>query len=243
MEILENKIVKMSNDSQVSQFLNFSKKNNCFAVLSARTGSRNLIRILELFDFETYSIEEDNLHFVQQKTTLSHSVDLIKNHQDYKMILSCRNPYETYTSWFRLKKINDGKIKSNFDLKKEFLEFLVEYLILQNEDPWKENPNNTFLQKLLGRHVDYRIKLETFEKSLLEVPFIANSTRYKLEKMHEYVQENLGDSKNPNILKHFKEYLPSDFRDYYNSESANIIYENFKSKFLIMDYDKDSWIL
>ncbi len=225
------------------QYINFSTKHNCFVLTPPKTGSRNLTRILKHLDFHTYGVDGERFVYLNNQPIHNHTVSFMENHLDHEVMISCRNPYAIYCSMFRLKIVVDGKIKSTFNLQKEYHEYLLEYLHYDMGDPWKDNSGNQFIGKLLSRKIDHRIKLENFSESVLNVPFIKNLPSEKIQLIRDLSLEKFGDYSEMKAFNFAKKYFPSDFRLYYNQEIADLVYENFKGKFTIMDYDKDSWKL
>lgn len=231
----------MTNNLEANRLLNYSPKHNCFVITPPKTGSRNLTRILKLFNFYSYIIEDGRLIYVNDSVSHNHTLKLMKNHQDHKIIISCRNPYAIYASLFRLKKIMDKKIRSTFDLKKEFHEFVLEYLFYDTSDPWLERSNNPEIKKLLERKIDYRIKLENFKQSIFQIPFVSESPEHIIDQVSTFANEKFGDHSEIKLFDFAKQFFPDDFRLYYNEDSAQLVYENFKSKFIVMDYEQNSW--
>ncbi len=225
------------------QYINFSTKHNCFVLTPPKTGSRNLTRILKHLDFHTYGVDGERFVYLDSQPTHNHTVSFMENHLDHEVMISCRNPYAIYCSMFRLKIVVDGKIRSTFNLQKEYHEYLLEYLHYDMGDPWRDNSGNHFIEKLLSRKIDHRIKLENFSESVLNVPFIKNLPSEQIQLIRDLSLEKFGDYSEMKVFNFAKKYFPSDFRLYYNQEIADLVYENFKGKFAIMGYDKDSWKL
>ena len=233
----------MINNFETPGLLNFSPLHNCFVLTPPKTGSRNLTRILKLFDFHSYGVDGDRFVYFHDQVSHNHTLSFMENHLDHKIMISCRNPYAIYVSMFRLKRVLDKKIRSTFNLQKEFHEFVLEYIFYDTNDPWKESFNNPYIKKLLGRKIDYRIKLENFKESIFQVPFISNSSQEMINEVGKLASERYGDHSELKMFDHARQFFPSDFKLYYNQESADLIYENFRSKFIIMDYERDSWKL
>jgi hypothetical protein len=225
------------------QYINFSTKHNCFVLTPPKTGSRNLTRILKHLDFHTYGVDGERFVYLDSQPTHNHTVSFMENHLDHEVMISCRNPYAIYCSMFRLKTVVDRKIRSTFNLQKEYHEYLLQYLHYDMSDPWRDNSGNHFIEKLLSRKIDHRIKLENFSESVLNVPFIKNLPSEQIQLIRDLSLEKFGDYSEMKVFNFAKKYFPSDFRLYYNQEIADLVYENFKGKFAIMGYDKDSWKL
>lgn len=229
----------MTNVDKIHGVMNFSPDLNCIVLTPPKTGSRNLTRILSHFSFHSYNVVNDRLIFEKNEPTHNHTMHLMENNQDYELILSCRNPYEIFVTFFKLKVLGKRTIRSTYDIKKEFNEYIFDYILYNKDDPWQESNNDTCVRKLLERKIDYRIKLEDFKNSIFQIPFIANSN--KIDVISKLCDEKFGDHTSMKEYEFAKNYFPNDYKLYYNQDSADLVYENFKSKFIIMDYHKDSW--
>jgi len=223
-------------------FVNFSEKHKCFSITQPRTASRNLTRILKLYDFDTYLLNKGELIFVHPNPTHNHTTELMNNHLDYDIILSCRNPYSYFSNGFRIQQLKKDLLISTYDLKDEYYEYMSEIIFKTSTYLWQKGYESEGIPSLLNRTIKYRIKVENFEESLMKVPFISNSDPEKISEVSKFCNEKLGKTMpSDNIL--WREFFPEDFRLYYNQRNADLIYENYESMFKVMDYHKDSWML
>jgi hypothetical protein len=198
---------------------------------------------LKLYDFDTYGLNEGRFVYLHPGPTHNHTTRLIENHLDYEIIIGCRNPYSICVSMFRLKQLAGGKIISTFNIKDQFYEYILESVFMKFQNPWLKGEESENIKSLMNRVINHRVKLETFEDSLLKIPFISNSGPEKIAEVSKLSDEKLGDFFSLEKMKFSKEFFPKDFRLYYNQRNADLVYENYESMFLIMDYQKDSWIL
>lgn len=230
----------MKSEFPCDEIQNISQKNNSFAIMPKKTGSRSFNKILDLFDFDTYFICDGEITFFKNGTMHNHVNSLMKNHLEYKMLISCRNPYAIYASLFRLHSVKDRRILSTFNLKREFDEYLKE-LIFVDQDEWLITKENT-VKDLINRPVNYRIRLENLWETLMSVPFIANSEHVNNGNLEKLLSNKTGNYKEMDHFKHIPNFFPERFQDYYNQDLADIVYENFTPLFKLMDYSKDSWM-
>jgi len=230
----------MKSEYPCDEIQNISQKNRSFAIMPKKTGSRSFNKILDLFDFDTYFICGGETTFFKNGTMHNHINTLMKNHLEYEMLISCRNPYAIYASLFRLYSVKDRRILSTFKLKNEFEEYLRE-LIFVDQDEWL-NTKKEKVQDLVNRPANYRIRLENLWDSLMSVPFIANSEHSYNGNLEKLLNNKTGNYKEMDYFKHIPDFFPERFQDYYNQDLADMVYENFTSLFVLMDYPKDSWM-
>lgn len=233
-------------------YYNLSEKHKCFTITYPHTGSRSLMTVLDHFDFDTYELKNNRLIYKKQGSQHNHTFDLFEGHENYTMMITCRNPYEIFVSKFRFHLGGLRTMKSTFDLKTEFQNFIEEFLFEVEDRFWFKPSNMIKTEELLRRPIDYRIKLENLVDSYSKVPFINESEfSSKGKYIHNFetqyptlsslIDTKIGDHKELKLVKPWVSHLPEDFRDYYNEEVANLIYNNFKEMFSFMDYSEDSW--
>lgn len=223
-------------------FLNFSEKNNCFVLTPPKTGSRNITRILKFLDFNTYGWDDNKFIFINLGPRHNHTLKLMEDHLNHQVIITCRNPYAILASMFRLSMLPKKTIRSTFNIKDEFIEFLKEYLFYNESDPWLIPSLKNSIDQLKKRKIDHRIKLESFSENIMQIPFIKNYSQETIDQIEMLSKEKHGDYRDIQNHSNIENYFPSDFKLYYKQESAEIVYTTFKDKFIIMDYHKDSWM-
>lgn len=231
----------VKNDKEEVLYYNKSEINKCFTITYPHTGSRSMMKILDNFDFDTYELKNNKLIYKKSGSQHNHTFDLFEGHENYKLMISCRNPYDIFVSKFRFWLGGVKVMKSTFNLKSEFLEFVEEFVFEIEERFWFRPSHLLKSEKILNRPIDYRIKLENLEESYMNVPFIANSEFTKNGNLIDILKTKVGDHKELKLVKPWVPHLPKDFRDFYTQEIADLIYNNFTELFLFMDYDKDSW--
>lgn len=222
-------------------YCNMSEVNKCFTITYPHTGSRLMMNILNNFNFNTYELKNDKLIYKKSGSQHNHNFDFFKGHENYKLMISCRNPYDIFVSKFRFWLGGVGVMKSTFDLKSEFLEFIEEFIFEIEERIWFKPSHLLKSKKILMRPIDYRIRLENLEESYLNVPFISESEFAKNGSLLKELNNKIGDHREQKLVKPWVPHLPEDFRDYFTQEIADLIYDNFTELFVFMDYDKDSW--
>lgn len=204
-----------------------------------RTGSRRSLEITQLLNFNTYRSYNEVIQFHHTGTSHNHTHDLFIGHEDFKVIMTCRNPYSVLVSEFRHSIGHLETIKTSFDLKSLFFDFIFDYYDT-NASPWYSPIAFRFREELTNRKIDYRVKLENMFEDYSKIPFVVESEIYKNGTLKNLTEEIVGSNLEFKNLKYFKT-LPEDFRDYYNEESSDFIKSNFYKLFEFFDYDLNSW--
>lgn len=194
------------------QALNISEKNKVFVWTPAHTASRLAWKIFDNFEFSSYDVKNGGA-FLKNSFEHNHFIGLPKNHEEYKLILTCRNPYTQSTSGF------DGmypdKVQENFNRS--------------IESRFQESYHFNFISHLKYRKPDYFIRVENLLEDYLKIPFIRESEFYKSGKMEKLM------NRNP-----FKEKKYT-YRPVLDKRLADLIYYNNAYYFDLLGYDRNSW--
>lgn len=204
-----------------------------------RTGSRRSLIISELLGFDTYLSVNGVLSFHNKGTTHNHTHNLFQGHEDFKTILTCRNPYSVMVSEFKLSLGDSDTLTKDFNLHNSFLDFIYEFYD-SNPSSWYSPKAFRFREDLTNRKIDYRIKLETLLESYSEIPIVKTSEIYRNGTLEKLVNEKIGHHLEYKNVK-FLTNLPEDFREYYNVGIADFFKSKFHDLFEFMDYDINSW--
>jgi hypothetical protein len=194
------------------QALNISEKNKVFVWTPAHTASRLAWKIFDNFEFSSYDVMNGGV-LLKNSFEHNHYIGLPKNHLDYKLILTCRNPYTQSTSCY------DGmfpkKVQEGFEIGLE--------------SRFQEKYHFNFISLLKYRKPDYFIRVENLLEDYLKIPFIRESEFYKSGELEKLM------NKNP-----FKEKVYY-HRPVLDKRLADLIYYNFSYYFDLVDYDRNSW--
>ena len=152
------------------RILNVSEKNKVFTWTPPHTASRLAWKILDNFDFSSYDVDE-GMKLVQHNFNHNHYIILPNNHNDYKLILTCRNPYFSSSSGL------DGEnIQERFSYAME-----TQFLNLYHKN---------FISNLKLRKPDYFVRVEILLEDYLKIPFIRESEFYKSGEMERLINNN-----------------------------------------------------
>lgn len=204
-----------------------------------RTGSRRSLYISELLGFNTFKSINGVLSFYKNSPTHNHTHNLFEGHEEYKTIMTCRNPYSIMVSEFKLSLGPSTTIRTDFDLHNLFLDFIYEFYD-SNASPWYSPKSFKFREDLTNRHIDYRIKIENMFESYYEIPIVKESKISRDGTLERLVSEIIGHNSEYKNIKYLTN-LPEDFREYYTTEIADFMKSNFHNLFELMGYDVDSW--
>lgn len=204
-----------------------------------RTGSRRSLLISERLNFNTYKSVNGVLEFHAKGTTHNHTHDLFNGHEEFKIIMTCRNPYSVMVTEFKHSLGTSETIKTNFNLHSLFSDFIYDFYET-NASSWYSPTAFRFREELTNRKIDYRIRLENMFEDYCKVPLIKDSEIYFDGTLKSLTDEVIGSHLEHKNLKHLNN-LPKDFRDYYNKESSDFMKSKFYNLFEFMDYDMDSW--
>jgi len=193
-----------------------SEKHNCFIWLLPRTGSNHMVTILKNYDFKHYVHQDDNKEIYDENLVANHYSKLFDGHENYQFISSIRNPYSLEVSLFRMNKLVG-------DYKERFKRFIDGRYFTQFGG---KKPIINFT-----RVPDFFIRMENLYEDYSKIPFIVNSDYYQSGELKKQVEIKI----NNNIFD------DRDWRDFYDDESAEIVYSNNMEIFNLNHYDKDSY--
>ena len=193
-----------------------SEKHNCFIWLLPRTGSNHMVTILKNYDFKHYVHQDDNKEIYDENLVTNHYSKLFDGHENYQFISSIRNPYSLEVSLFRMNKLVG-------DYKERFKRFIDGRYFTQFGG---KKPIINFT-----RVPDFFIRMENLYEDYSKIPFIVNSDYYQSGELKKQVEIKI----NNNIFD------DRDWRDFYDDESAEIVYSNNMEIFNLNHYDKDSY--
>jgi len=235
---------------------NISEKHKSFIITPASTGSRTLCEILNNFEFHTYELCNNNLNFKKNEITHNHFFSLFPNHEDYKLIMTGRNPYNRVVSSFKKSLEFKKYISKNFNLKLYFSEFVYDLYYPYNLNlemiPKTKNINSfSFKRFFIGFHnlsatpdgfferkIDYKVRLDSIEDDYKSIDFIKNSDYNKNGLLDLELSKKIGLMDN---IVNENYNLPLHWQEYYTQETADIVYKFCSEYFNTFEFKKDSW--
>jgi hypothetical protein len=262
---MEKKLIIMV--SKESILFNISEKHKTFTITPPSTGSRTFCKILNNFEFHTYELCNNNLNFKKNGVTHNHTFSLFPNHEDYKLIMTGRNPYSRMVSSFRRSLQYDNQVIKKFNLKIDFTDFIYDQFYsdeikkrnklstselsqLTRKDIHYPSFNRFFINYsdfsitpngVFDRKIDYKVRLDSLEEDYRSIDFIKNSDYYKNGLLDLVLSEKIGLNSliSPHVISGYN--LPLNWEEYYTQETADIVYNNGFNYFKTFEFERDSW--
>jgi len=218
--------------------MNISHKHKVIWWAPAKCGTKIIKTLLHGYDFFA---QINGNEFRELETTYqSHIIAQPKEYDDYKIILSIRNPYDRIFSIFlnfQLQTFTPHKNLKN-ELKKEFNIWLNkimlnEKLIVERKFLLGVNTETEtyFCENLFkGRMPDFLIRMENIQEDLEKLDFIKNDLSWDSKKVEEELKTNK--------IKIEREYK---FNSMYDIETAKKVYTFYKTHFYFCDYNPFSF--
>jgi hypothetical protein len=200
----------------------YSEKEKMILFLPGKTGTIHAAFVFNHFDFSTRLFDKatDKLVYDNNAVVHNHSMTLPKEFEDYSIICTARNPYDTLVSSYY------HELKNNFDNNSRYKNF-KEYFAKNSNSVDFYHKNGFFFKK----KPDYFLRAENLYYDYIQIPFIRNSKLNKTGLLYELCNKRIHSNKNN--VKFLEEYYTEDMADY--------VYTEFKEYFEILGYDKDSW--
>lgn len=152
------------------QALNISEKHKVIVWTPRSTASRLASKIFENFEFCSYDVHNGGV-LLKKSFEHNHFIGLPKNHLDYKLIMTCRNPYTRLTAGF------DGD-NAQKNLEKSL------------ETDFQGHLHYSFISHLKYRKPDFFIRVENLLEDYLKIPFIRESQFYQSGEMEKLINNN-----------------------------------------------------
>ena len=197
--------------------INVSQKHKTFLWVWAKTGTSHMVEVLKDFDFDQYGITDTGLIFLNKGLQQIHLCSLFPGHENYKMMVSARNPYSRFFSFYRHSHrgfYQDMTIDG-------FQEFLENTIV-----GYGTHDCVTFSE----RFPDYYVRVESMFEDYCKIPFIIESELYKSGDLELLCKKKINyDGDN-----HF-------WKDFYNPSLADLVYYNTQEYFRFFGYERASW--
>jgi len=192
-------------------FLNISEKHNCFLWTPAKTASTHAIHVFNYFEFSSFRCDYNRKIIFQENDHLTHEHEL--------SLFSGHEKYKLISTirnpYSMLVSIYTFFKPNEFN---SFEGFIFDYKVKPKENLMKE------------RLPDYFIRQENLYDDYVKIPFVRDSKLNECGILKELCDRKINKGPNKKPIK-----------DYYNQETADIIYLNYKEYFDLCGYDKDSW--
>jgi len=213
----------------VKDLINIDNVSKFFIWLPPKTGTRLSKTVFENSDFHTFRIYQDNLVKVKEDFTHTHTCDFFKGHEDYKFILTCRNPYTTFVSMFKMWGGTEITEKNYIEKFEWYMNYTFQF---QELFGWSD-----LLRNLNTRVPDYFLRIESLLDDYKSLPIIKKNKHFLEGTLDQKLSEKVGYWK----LRKNQEFFPEDWRLFYKKSTADNVYYYFANYFEILGYERDSW--
>jgi len=245
--------------SKESILFNISEKHKTFTITPPSTGSRTFCKILNNFEFHTYELCNNNLNFKKNGVTHNHTFSLFPNHEDYKLIMTGRNPYNRMASKFRRSLQYEKQVNKNFNFKIDFTDFIYDQFYSDSVKKLNQLSMNEISQLtkndilmdidlilyfsitpngVFDRKIDHKIRIDSMEDDYKSIDFIKNSDYNKNGLLDLALSKKIGLIKKE-VLDAYN--IPLHWQEYYTQETADIVYKFCSEYFNTFEFEKDSW--
>ena len=191
----------------------YSDSHNVFWFHPMRTASRATDKILEYFEFSDIR---------------THSYIQNPIHSNYIFVSNVRNPYSRIISIYNLRRYENNEINSNFDV---WVGQMIRSLKSRKEVNllYEFSLGKIFYER--NKKPDFLVRVENFEEDLMKIDFIKDNYDEKLDDIFEI---------NVRTNQYINKSLPN-WKDMYNQNLADMVYEHCEKDFIYFNYDKNSW--
>lgn len=222
-----NKIIYENN---LKFTINISEKYKTISYTHTSTGSKRINRILSHFEFNTYSIINNNIKLVKSGPTQTYDSSLFEGHENYKLIMSSINPYRFFTILFEDMLYHDTKtVQSNVSIQQRFNEHMFDQFY-----PFKNFPQYLYVENP-NRPIDHIIRSENVYEDLTQISWIKNSQFNNSGGLLKITNEK-------EVTKNYSKLgIPPNWKQLYSEKIADLVYKNCSKYFEVFSYDKDSW--
>ena len=187
-----------------------------------KTGSKHAEFIFGHFDFVTSSFNSETDEYVQDvlsnHISHHHNFHLLRQHKDYDVICTTRNPYERLISgFFYFSKIEKYELTSD-----SFKRFFIKQI---------NNPT-MFHDAYVGypKIPKYFLKTESLYDDYIKIPFVRDSKLNQCGLLYDLCNKKINNSVHSISTK-----------DFFTMDMIDYFYDNFKNLFDIDGYEKDSY--
>jgi len=192
-------------------FLNISEKHNCFLWTPAKTASTHAVHVFNYFEFSSFRCDYSRKIIFQENDHLTHEHEL--------SLFLGHEEYKLISTirnpYSILVSIYTFFKPNEFN---SFEDFIFDYKVKPRENQMKE------------RVPDYFIRQENLYDDYIKIPFVRDSKLNECGILKELCDRKMNKGPNKRPIK-----------DYYNQETADVVYLNYKEYFDLCGYDKDSW--
>ena len=199
--------------------MNWSDELKVVWLTPMRTGTRSSGYLMNEFNFQ---------FFKSTNEVPTHLCEIPEGKENYYLICNIRNPYSRMVSLYYMYMDSVNNFNESFE------KWVRSNFIFREED------YNIFLSvrlQKLKKPVDRFIKMETFEKDILSLPFIQNN----LDRLKNVIETKISSNVFENEYEDKMGKKRKPWKSFYDQETADVLYSKLKCEFDYFNYDKNSW--
>jgi hypothetical protein len=201
-----------------TQTINISHKHKYFTWTPGRTGSHTFTNIITQLGFESSEINLETNQIVSHnpKPKHNHTFILFEGHEQYKFIVSVRNPYSMVISQVCAAIVEDPNV------------------IRMRTENMMQNPYKDCSVTFHDRIPDYAIRIENLYEDWVKIPFVKNHELNLSGELKKLTETKLNS--HPNSEGDY-------WKKYYDQSLADLVFYNHPNTFELFGYDRNSWKL
>jgi hypothetical protein len=153
--------------------------------------------------------------------------------------MTVKNPYSKWVSRYKKDIMFRPSIPSRYNFQEGFLEFIYEqYTTLLSVKNSEEGAFQSNYSKI-DKEITHRLSTENILEDYRAIPFVRDSEFNKSGELERILSKPIGH--HLDLRKHKIQFPYDDWRYYYTSESAELIYSLLADEFQKFGYDRNSW--
>lgn len=194
--------------------MHFSEKYKCYWFTPQRTGTRSTKELLRVLGFQT----------------MDHHFTFDANKKDYFFVSNVRNPYSRLVSLFYLYSHHLNNFHKQFDT---WVHDSINHLPFAEKYQFYYHENFQYL----GKPFDKFVRQENLENDLKSISFIDLS----IPDINREFEINIVNNRYKTEFEGQMNEKRKNWKEFYNQELADLVYEKFLEQFQLFGYHKDSW--
>ena len=212
----------------IVQHISYSDTQKMILLLPMKTGTIHATFIFKHFDFvsEGYDLKTERVLTKTDSIVHHHCMKIPQRYEDYTIICTARNPYSRLVSAYNNSRTIteiDKPLDENF--KNHFSKHIDTGYQSDNGFPYGKD---SFLYNETPK---YFLRVESLYHDYIQIPFIRNSKLNKSGLLYELCNKKIHTTPTKRIP----------IKEYYTQDTADFVYNKYKSYFDLVGYDKDSW--
>jgi hypothetical protein len=203
--------------------MNYSDELKIVWITPMRTGARSSGSVMSKLNFE-------NDNGKVQDAGVVHGIGIPQGKEHYKLIVNIRNPYSRSVSIFHI-----NKTRSEKNHEKSFYDWVTKK---------KHDHHDEFLNiyianqiKKLPKEPDFYVRMENFQDDIRSLWFVKEN----IDLLEQTISYNIDKNRYSSEFDSCGFSMKKSWKDYYDEEMSEIVYEKLKNEFLFFNYDKNSW--